>query len=399
MPLQPRPFVEHLAVYEPGRPLEEVARAFGFADVSGLIKLASNENLLGPSPRALDAMRASAAKMHLYPDGGCHYLRQELAARLGVEPAKPALGAGSNEISNTLLASTGRVLLPYLDLLLLIGLHPKLVVMTNSWVYNNPVYGGLVRAAGYLPGFEETNSIVEKARETIDQGYSILVFPEGTRSIDGKIKRFHKGAFFLAEELDVPIYPVVLHEVNVGLTKGDQHIKSCTGTLNALPAINGRDTSWGESYTIRTKNINKMMREELDRIAIRMETPIQFDTLRKNYLFKGPVTYWYAKIKTINENLYKQLNDLIPRNAKITDLGCGYGMMDLMLSLCSAQRSITGIDYDEDKIDLANNNFSVAGRDLHFINADIITYALEESDVFLLYDCLHYLNEPEQVEL
>ena len=290
--------------------------------------------------------------------------------------------------------------LTHIDLLLLIGLHPKLVVMTNSWVYNNPVYGGLVRAAGYLPGFEGTDSIVEKARETIDQGYSILVFPEGTRSIDGKIKRFHKGAFFLAEELDVPIYPVVLHGVNVGLTKGDQHIKSCTGTLNALPAINGRDTSWGESYTIRTKNINKMMREELDRIAVRMETPeFHFDTLRKNYLFKGPVTYWYAKIKTINENLYKQLNDLIPRNAKITDLGCGYGMMDLMLSLCSAQRSITGIDYDEDKIDLANNNFSVAGRDLHFINADIITYALEESDVFLLYDCLHYLNEPEQVEL
>ena len=82
-----------------------------------------------------------------------------------------------------------------------------------------------------------------------------------------------------------------------------------------------------------------MMREELDRIAVRMETPeFHFDTLRKNYLFKGPVTYWYAKIKTINENLYKQLNDLIPRNAKITDLGCGYGMMDLMLSLCSAQR-------------------------------------------------------------
>ncbi len=98
MPLQPRPFVEQLAVYEPGRPLEEVARSFGFADVSGLIKLASNENLLGPSPRALDAMRASAAKMHLYPDGGCHYLRQELAARLGVEPANLVFGAGSNEI-------------------------------------------------------------------------------------------------------------------------------------------------------------------------------------------------------------------------------------------------------------------------------------------------------------
>lgn len=98
MPLSPRPFVDQLAVYEPGRPLEEVARAFGFADVSSLLKLASNENLLGPSPRALDAMRASAAKMHLYPDGGCHYLRQDLAARLDVHPGCLVFGAGSNEI-------------------------------------------------------------------------------------------------------------------------------------------------------------------------------------------------------------------------------------------------------------------------------------------------------------
>src|SRR5690606_32238676 len=60
----------------------------------------------------------------------------------------------------------------HIDLLLLLGLHPKMVVMTNEWVYKNPVYGGLVRAAGYLPGFEGSDKIIDKARKLIDDGYS-----------------------------------------------------------------------------------------------------------------------------------------------------------------------------------------------------------------------------------
>lgn len=98
MPIRPRNVTARLARYEPGRPLEEVARAFGFKDASTLIKLASNENLLGPSPRAIEAMHASAGKMHLYPDGDCHDLRMALAAQLDVDPRALLFGAGSNEI-------------------------------------------------------------------------------------------------------------------------------------------------------------------------------------------------------------------------------------------------------------------------------------------------------------
>lgn len=86
--------------YPPGKPIEEVQRDYGLKDVA---KLASNENPLGPSPRALKAMHAAAAQMNLYPDGGGFYLRTELAKRLGVEPEEIVLGAGSDEIT-TLLA-------------------------------------------------------------------------------------------------------------------------------------------------------------------------------------------------------------------------------------------------------------------------------------------------------
>jgi len=288
----------------------------------------------------------------------------------------------------------------HIDLLLLIGLHPRLVVLTNEWVYNNMVYGGLVRAAGYLPGFMGTESIRDKAATVIEAGYSILVFPEGSRSEDGEIKRFHKGAFLLAEQLGVPIYPLLIHGLHLGLTKGDQHIKTCQGTLHALPPVDGRDSSWGEDYSIRGKNINRMMREEYEKLKIRLETPeYNFDTLRKNYLFKGPIIYWYAKIKSINENLYTQLHQMIPRDASVLDLGCGYGMMDLMLALSSKERKITGVDYDEDKILIARHNYSVPACDLNFVQQDILDYEIRPTDVFVLYDCLHYLNEHDQATI
>ncbi len=95
--LLPRSGLDALKSYEPGRPLEEVARAFGLC-ASDLVKLASNENALGPSPRAVAAMREAAPRMHLYPDGGCFHLRQALGAKLGVPPEWLLFGNGSNEI-------------------------------------------------------------------------------------------------------------------------------------------------------------------------------------------------------------------------------------------------------------------------------------------------------------
>jgi histidinol-phosphate aminotransferase len=91
------PQLRDLAVYEPGKPIEETARELG-VDAGKIIKLASNENPLGPSPKALAVMRSALESAHLYPDGGGYYLREALAARLGCTRDHTILGNGSNEI-------------------------------------------------------------------------------------------------------------------------------------------------------------------------------------------------------------------------------------------------------------------------------------------------------------
>ncbi len=91
-------WISSVPVYEPGKPIEEVARELGFADAAEIIKVASNENELGPSPKAVEAMGAAAGEMHRYPDGGGFYLKQKLANKLGVKPGNLILGNGSNEL-------------------------------------------------------------------------------------------------------------------------------------------------------------------------------------------------------------------------------------------------------------------------------------------------------------
>lgn len=91
------PYLKDLPTYQPGRPIEEVARELNLP-AHEIIKLASNENPLGPSPLALAAMQKVLANLNLYPDGNAFYLKQKLAEKLGVAPANLVLGNGSNEI-------------------------------------------------------------------------------------------------------------------------------------------------------------------------------------------------------------------------------------------------------------------------------------------------------------
>lgn len=92
-----RPAVLTQPVYEPGKPIEYVARELGL-DPDRIIKLASNENPLGSSPLAMAAARRALEQAQLYPDGGCFALRQKLAERMELEPGQFVIGNGSNEI-------------------------------------------------------------------------------------------------------------------------------------------------------------------------------------------------------------------------------------------------------------------------------------------------------------
>ena len=99
----------------------------------------------------------------------------------------------------------------HLDLMCLLIFTPNMIFLTNDWVWNNPFYGFLIRAAEYYPIHDGIEELLPKLERLTSQGCSIAVFPEGTRSKDTKIGRFHQGAFYIAEELGLDILPMCLY--------------------------------------------------------------------------------------------------------------------------------------------------------------------------------------------
>ncbi len=96
------PSIEKCAIYQPGKPIEELERETGIRDI---IKLASNENPLGPSPKAMEAIRKALPELNLYPDATHYKLRAKLADRLGVHVDEVYVGSGSEEVFCTLVRS------------------------------------------------------------------------------------------------------------------------------------------------------------------------------------------------------------------------------------------------------------------------------------------------------
>jgi 1-acyl-sn-glycerol-3-phosphate acyltransferase len=287
----------------------------------------------------------------------------------------------------------------HIDLALTLQLHPKIIVFTNDWVYNSPFYGWIVRMADYYPASDGYENSIPKLKKLVEKGYSILIFPEGTRSVDGEIHRFHKGAFLLAEILQLDIIPLLIHGAGDTVTKGDFHFKDGSLTVKILKRIITGETTYGTTYQEKTKLICKHMREEYKILREEKETVQYFRArLIRNYIFKGPVLEWYCRIKTMLENNYMLFEQLMPKQGKIVDVGCGYGFLPYMLMYKGKDRVILGVDYDEEKIEVAKHCVD-RNEKLNFDVGDVTVYDFPLADGFIISDVLHYLKEEQQVQV
>lgn len=113
----------------------------------------------------------------------------------------------------------------HLDLMLMLSQTPKMIVLTNDWVWNSPFFGKVLQNAEYYPVSMGIDSMLPKLKDLVERGYSIAVYPEGTRSKDCRIGRFHKGAFHIASALKLDILPFVEYGAGQVLPKGGKYLR------------------------------------------------------------------------------------------------------------------------------------------------------------------------------
>lgn len=288
----------------------------------------------------------------------------------------------------------------FLDILLMLMLNPKIIIVVKDWVYNSFLFGPIVRYAGYVYVGDGPEKNLDAIKKRIKEGYSLLIFPEGSRGKDDKLRRFHKGAFFLAKELNLDITPVLIHGPSYVLPKSEYFVRKGSVNLKILPRIQATDISWGETFGKRTKSISKYFKQEYLKFKDEQETSMAlFSRVFSNYVYKGPILEWYLKIKwKFEAKNYDYYDSLLKGKKHILDIGCGYGYLSYYLHYKDENRRIIGLDYDEDKISIATNGFDKTDN-LTFEHVDVNTYPFIQHDAILLNDVLHYFPKQKQQQL
>ncbi|HSG67332.1 MAG TPA: 1-acyl-sn-glycerol-3-phosphate acyltransferase, partial [Bacteroidales bacterium] len=287
----------------------------------------------------------------------------------------------------------------HLDTVLTIMQNPRMILLTNPWVQKSIFYRGFISYADFYSVDEGVTTLKPKLEALVRDGYSILYFPEGTRSADLEIHRFHQGAFYMARELNLDILPIISYGSGNAMPKFEPFLKTTPATMTIMPRIRQDDPLVKDTPLATARAVRHYMMEEYAEIRKKIETPAFFRKMVvRNYLYRSPVLEWYIKVKIRMEDNYRPFHENLPEEGQITDIGCGYGFMAYMLHLMAPGREITGYDHDPEKIETARH-CALNNDKTQFIHADISKVDLQPCDAFVLADVLHYMPEEEQEKL
>jgi len=256
-----------------------------------------------------------------------------------------------------------------LDTLTMGLLTHNLIYLVNDWVYKSPIFGILAKVAGFYPVSKGAQEITESLKEKIRQGYSLMVFPESKRSFTNKVARFHKGAFFLQEQLKLDILPVYLHGNAEVMPKNDFIIHDGSLTVKVGERIAYDDEKFGLTARERNKKISKYFKSNLLEFRDEIEDENYFrDILFSNYLYKE------KKIQILikedfekNKSLYHALNLATPNNTKILHIADDYGQIDILLVSKYLDRKITTYIKDSNKYIIAKHCFTNIHRKVNYV--------------------------------
>lgn len=262
----------------------------------------------------------------------------------------------------------------HLDVMCLLMMSPKIVILTNDWVWNNPFYGAIIRAAEFYPISEGMDKNLSRLKILVQRGYSVVVFPEGTRTKHRGIMRFHQGAFAMAKALELDILPVMIHGLADVLPKRDFMLRRGRVTVEVhqrMPACELKDS---DVHALRQK-WHKWYMENYKVMSRREETIAYWiPYIKYAYMYKG-----YDVERRCQNELSKIVNDssyLPSRYVQVESMlivdRCGQGEVAILLALTNPLIEVRAYEADPDLFAICSNN-TLRPKNLHFINA---TYQL-----------------------
>ena len=232
----------------------------------------------------------------------------------------------------------------HFDVLPILALHPKVILLTNEWVWNSPFYGYLIRKAEFYPVMDGLEKNLDHMKDLVARGYSIVIFPEGTRSPDCRIQRFHRGAFLTARELGLPVLPLYIHGFGYALPKHDFLLRKAglymeIGERFEVPA--------DDNLAAFTREVRHMYQKEYDRIRKERETAAYNAVyVRYQYLYKGHDADAECR-RVLTPDTFARVDALTGTELTVPEAGCG--VYALLAALTHPEMQVTAYEEDEEK--------------------------------------------------
>lgn len=142
----------------------------------------------------------------------------------------------------------------FIDIILTLSLTEKMVMIVKDYVWYNPFLGVVARYSDCIPTCYSDEQRDAAIQRVLGEGYSLFVFPEGTRTTTGEIGRFHRGAFYYAEHYGLPVQPLLIEGMCDYMGKIRFVLKPADVRLTILPVVAADDKLWGATYKKRAKS-------------------------------------------------------------------------------------------------------------------------------------------------
>ena len=286
----------------------------------------------------------------------------------------------------------------FLDTLAIGMYNPNIVFLVNDWVWKSPIFGRAVRLAGFYPVSQGIDGSVEHLRQRMGNTFSLMIFPEGTRSYTNEIQRFHKGAFYLAEKLQLDILPVYIHGNSEVIPKGDFIIYDGQIIDYIGERISITDERYGSNYTERTKQISRHFRETFEKVRHQLEDENYFKKkLFLSFLYKETeINKAVRKDFQQHKSVYHELNSCLGKKEKIVHFADDYGQLDFLLLMQQAGRNIQTYMADTEKRAVAATNYITKIRNLVYLDA--YQNSNEKQVVWLFSTKTENVNIPDHVQ-
>ena len=231
----------------------------------------------------------------------------------------------------------------HFDILAVLALHPKVILLTNEWVWNSPFYGYLIRKAEFYPVTDGLEKNMNHMKDLVSRGYSIVIFPEGTRSPDCRIQRFHRGAFLAARELGLPILPLYIHGFGYALPKHDFLLRKAGLYLEVGERF---EVPEGDLAAFTRKVRHDYEREEARIRREREMAAYNATYVRYLYLYKGHDAREECR-RILNPGTLAAVDALTGSSLVVPEAGCG--VYALLVALTHPEMQVTAYEEDEDK--------------------------------------------------